>query len=223
MSEKREALLWAAAEAAKIKEFSSAGRSAPVFEGLGQQYDSPELALERRIFSSGGSPEEEPAGNPAGEIFTLGVLLAEKLTGKLPDASGTAIKSGAPWEFALAEECADFSWNISTGEDNLDAFLASLLSPNPGDRPSAGEAEKTLRELAGPETGKVSLPGPADTGKDLWPGDDWEWDEEAIREAGLTFAGRKEQFGKKGYLFSQEDGSGRFFTPAKLRMMKLIK
>ncbi len=188
------------------------------FKDLGPEYDSPELAMTRRVAGS-------DLWRPESDIFTLGVLLAKELTGKLPAASGTALEHGEPWAYAMAVPEKTFAWEIGTGSDELDGLIAEMLSPDPGKRPDAARTEKALREFADREAGKEkkAVPEPAPAEPDLWPGDSWEWDAEALGAHKLTFKGRKVQFGKQGYVFLQEDGSERFITSSKCRMMNLVK
>ena len=230
MANRKDILTQAVKEAQELAALHNNNRSRTVFPGYGPEYDSPELATERRI-----RPEETGSSEysvpPGGDIFTFGVILAEKLTGKLPAASGTAVRKGAPWEYALAVEEGSFCWDISTGDKDLDSLLSRMLSPSPAKRPDASSAAEELRKAAEKESGGSAgtpapgpvIPKPAPAEADLWPGDDWEWDKEAVRAAGLEFIRKEVRFGKQGYLFNQSGGGERFLTSSKCRMMNLVK
>ncbi len=99
-----------------------AGRSLPV-----SPYVAPEVAAGRR-----------PA--PASDLFSLGVLLHELTTGRLP-----ALRSGAtdPWQGRVDPVLpADMPEDVA-------ALVLALLSPRRSRRPCAAEAAGRLAELAG--------------------------------------------------------------------------
>lgn len=94
------------------------------------------------------APEQSEGGvaEPAADVYSIGTLAYELLTGHLPVAGGSSLELLAS---KLAEEVAPISRKAPElgVPDELDALILRCLSREPKERPSAAEIERALLRL----------------------------------------------------------------------------
>ena len=86
----------------------------------------------------------EPADDFAADVYGLGVMLFEMLSGQLPFPAGT-LEQTLRWR--AAERPRDIAGLVPGLPVSLVSLISRLLSRNPADRPSAGRIVKELIPL----------------------------------------------------------------------------
>ena len=106
-------------------------------------YASPERVHELR--EPGRAPERRPLPHPSMDIYALGVVLYEMLTGVLPfqglneRSLLSSILAGSPKPPS--------AYNRKVNQE-LDAFVLKMMAKEPGQRPAAGETAMELEDIA---------------------------------------------------------------------------
>jgi serine/threonine protein kinase len=87
---------------------------------------------------------EEPADGPAGDLFSLGVMLFEMLAGQLPYPTGSVQQT---FRRHRADPPADIRRHVASLPAGLVSLVERLLARKPSDRPRAGVVVQQLIAL----------------------------------------------------------------------------